>query len=704
MTLLGNAIKLLVRPPMTFGGATGGFAGLGGVGGFIGGGPVAQMQAYGSASWLMAVVDRITSGVAMTQWRLYRGRGGPEIQRHPFLDFWSQPNPWYSGEEFLEAGQQHQELTGETWWIIVGEGGAPTELWPVRPDRMRPIADRDQFIRGYIYQVGAERIPLAEEDVLYFKRPNPLDPYRGMSWVQSLLVDIGADREAAAYVRNFFRNGASPGGYIQFDQMMADAEYEKFVQRWREQHQGSSNAHRVAILEGGKFVDAKYSLGREMQFTELRRLHRDTILGGAGVPKSVMGITEDVNRANAEAGEVVFARWCLLPRLRRIRDVVNRRLLPRWGRDLYLDFVDPVPDNRELDLSEAVQGYREGVLTLNEARRRLDEGQVSGGDERKEDPQPGPDQSKTLLPVRVRVADDPLLTSPEERAEATMRRHWGDRLESEAGRITEYVGQFKAVARKIEQTDIEGYAWSWWERWGEEVSEELVRAFEVGALAAEPGVTVPILQQLAGNYARHRSGQLLLLDGDVSLTEFTRRRIRELIAGSIERGDSLDMLQRTLRSDYVFSRSRAEAIARTESAEALGEGRMQASRSQGRKEKHWVTQGDSHVDSGSIDGPCRANARQGWINIDQPFASGHMREPSHVRCRCVVRYRTPPVSDVTPETLGLIAEVRCPAVIPATGRPCGKLVARGHAAGTRERCPRCKAEFDATVLTIPGGR
>lgn len=45
-----------------------------------------------------------------------------------------------------------------------------------------------------------------------------------------------------------------------------------------------------------------------MDSRALRLLNRDNILGAYG-SASVMGITENVNKANAEAGEYTFARW-----------------------------------------------------------------------------------------------------------------------------------------------------------------------------------------------------------------------------------------------------------------------------------------------------------------------------------------------------------------------------------------------------------
>ena len=348
------------------------------------GGPLAQMEAYGNASWLYAVVSRIAQAVAASEWRLYRvgpNRNRTRIARHPLLDLWNAVNKFYTREEFLETSQQHLELTGEAWWVILRDGeGQPRELWPVRPDRMTPIPHPQQFIAGYVYSIGQERIPLAKEDVVFIRMPNPLDPYRGAGPVQSLLSDLGSEASAAQWTRNFFRNSAEPGGVIEYAQELSDPEFERLVNRWQSQHRGVSNSHRVAVIERGKWVDRKYSM-RDMMFTDLRRLNRDIILGAFGMPKSILGITDDVNLANSQAGEVMFGRWVVRPRLQRLRAAINERLCPLFGPDLEFDFIDPTPDNRELALAEADRGYRGGLLTRNEARRRLNAPAVSGGDE-----------------------------------------------------------------------------------------------------------------------------------------------------------------------------------------------------------------------------------------------------------------------------------------------------------------------------------
>jgi HK97 family phage portal protein len=185
--------------------------------------------------------------------------------------------------------------------------------------------------------------------------PNPLDPYRGLGPVQSILVDLGATTAAAEWNRNFFVNSAEPGGVVESERRLSDDEFTEWADRWREQHQGVANAHRVAVLEQGmKWVDRKYTM-REMQFTELRAVSREIIREAFRFPKPLLGTVDDVNRANADAAEVMFARWLLVPRLGRIRDALNRDLLPLYGpgaEKLEFDYEDPVPQDSEAENAE----------------------------------------------------------------------------------------------------------------------------------------------------------------------------------------------------------------------------------------------------------------------------------------------------------------------------------------------------------------
>ncbi|KKK90437.1 hypothetical protein LCGC14_2723000, partial [marine sediment metagenome] len=264
------------------------------------------------------------------------------------------------------------DLVGEAWWIVARSTlgfGPPLELWPVRPDRMAPVPDPTEFLKGYVYfSPDGEKVLLGVDDVVQLKMPNPLDPYRGLGPVQSILADLDSERYSAAWNRNFFLNGAEPGGIIEVDRRLDDAEFGELSTRWKEQHQGVANAHRVAILEQGKWVDRKMSQ-KDMQFIQLRKTSQDTIIQAFGFPRPLLGITESVNRANAEAAELMYARWLLVPRLERIKDALNTRLLPLFGtstKGMEFDFCSPVPTDRDQDTAE-MTAKTDGAKSLVEA-------------------------------------------------------------------------------------------------------------------------------------------------------------------------------------------------------------------------------------------------------------------------------------------------------------------------------------------------
>ena len=275
---------------------------------------------------------------------------------HAALDLWLQPNPFQTTFEFIEASQQHLELTGECWWVVDrGNASFPMSLWLVRPDRMTPVPYPADYLLGYIYtSPDGTKIPLELDDVIFTKYPNPLDPYRGLSPVASVLVNVDGMRYANEYNRNFFLNNAQPGGVIQVDKRLSDSEWDELTERWRESHQGVSRAHRVAVLENGATWMQQSITAKDMDFANLISTQRDVLREAWGIHQSMLGNSEDVNRANAQTAED-FGSWKIIPRLNRLKNALNTKLLPMFGSTgmgVEFDYDNPLPDDREADLAE----------------------------------------------------------------------------------------------------------------------------------------------------------------------------------------------------------------------------------------------------------------------------------------------------------------------------------------------------------------
>ena len=676
-----------IRPPVTSLGS----GGLSLLGTSIGGGgtnDTQQLNQMSAVAALFAVIDAIATAVASSEWHLYRRNSNGErikVESHPAIDIWDSPNPFLTRGEFLEASAQHFDLAGAIYWAVTYAGRFPAELWPLRPDRVVPIPHPTEFISGYVYRLGSKQIPFEPQDIIVTKRPHPMSPYRGISPIESVMIDVASDRNAQLWTRNFFSNGAQPGGIISIPDEWSEEQFDKFRERWRASHQGVANSHRVALLEGGATWEEVKITQREMQFSELRRLHRDKVLMAYRVHKSIIGLAEDVNRANAEAAETVFSRWVIRPRLVRIKQSLNERLLPLFGdASLEFDFEDPAPDNQELMLAQATGLYTAGLTTRDESRERMGLPAADQGGDQYASPAPPLALSAPRAVHKLHgywnkqeIVDTQLALPTIEEAEETMRTAWEKRLRKEVNEIIAVLTERSKTVQKIGLDDIDKHDWDWLAKYGDDVIEELMTVFEIEAVTVAPELNTPQRQRLAGDYARRGATNIFSIDGKNALSKVSRDRVRELTAQAITQGDSLGTLSRQLRADFQFSPSKTDMIARTETATALGQAGKDTATTSGKDQKRWITQGDDVVDINGV-GPCVDNESVGWIGILETFPSGDDTIPNHPRCRCNVMYRNKMLADGVK-----IPEVRCP--------QCRKLLAKNVSAGDLY-CDRCSSE------------
>jgi phage portal protein BeeE len=109
------------------------------------------------------------------------------------------------------------------------------------------------------------------------------------------------------------------------------------------------------VLEGGlSWKDRSYS-PKDMILTDLRKFTNDQIRQAFGFPEFSSGILQNANRASSEASAAWYTQRLIVPRLDRIKDVLNYKFLPLFGstgQNVEFAYSDPVPKDAEAENKE----------------------------------------------------------------------------------------------------------------------------------------------------------------------------------------------------------------------------------------------------------------------------------------------------------------------------------------------------------------
>ncbi len=112
------------------------------------------------------------------------------------------------------------------------------------------------------------------------------------------------------------------------------------------------------------------------------------------------------------------------------------------------------------------------------------------------------------------------------------------------------------------------------------------------------------------------------------MEEETRKIVAHVVSDGIENKRGVQGLARDLRSRFGdMSRNRSMVIARTETADALEQGFLDAAKDMGVTGKQWVVTMPCEI--------CEQNADV-IVPLDGVFPSGHERPPAHPTCRCAL--------------------------------------------------------------------
>lgn len=312
----------------------------------------------------------------------YTDSGGKEkaIDHTLYRLLHDEPNPEMSSFIFRETLMTHLLLWGNAYAQIIRNGkGEVVALYPLMPDRM--TVDRDRNGRLYYkYTKSNDDAPTMENGSVYLDPSDVLhvpglgfDGLVGYSPIAMAKNAIGLAIAAEEYGSKFYANGAAPSGVLEHPGTLKDPE--RVRNSWNSIFGGSSNSHKVAVLEEGmKYTQISIS-PNEAQFLETRKFQINEIARIFRVPPHMVGDLEKSSFSNIEQQSLEFVKYTLDPWVIRWEQALYRSLLTEEEKKK-LFFKFNVEGLLRGDYASRMNGYatarQNGWMSANDIRELED--------------------------------------------------------------------------------------------------------------------------------------------------------------------------------------------------------------------------------------------------------------------------------------------------------------------------------------------
>lgn len=225
---------------------------------------------------------------------------------------------------FRETLMSHLLLWGNAYAQIIRDGrGQVLALYPLMPDKITVdrAANGELF---YKYQSDKGEVVMRKEMVLHIPGLG-FDGLIGYSPIAMAKNAIGMAIATEEYGSKFFSNGANPGGVLEHPGVVKDPK--RVRESWNAVYQGSSNAHRIAVLEEGMRFTSIGIPPEQAQFLETRKFQINEIARIFRIPPHMIGDLEKSSFSNIEQQSLEFVKYTLDPWVIRWEQSMQKALL-----------------------------------------------------------------------------------------------------------------------------------------------------------------------------------------------------------------------------------------------------------------------------------------------------------------------------------------------------------------------------------------
>lgn len=309
-----------------------------------------------------------------------------EVIEHPFLVMMRTVNPMTNQADMWMKAEKFMGITGNSvWWKRKNALGVPYQIWLLETQFLTPVLGEniDEFVKGFIYDNGKNRVPYDMEDLVHHKYPSLTNRVMGMSPIEGMSDPISVNESIYRYERAQFRNMARPDIVVALHEKadLGDKEFKRLKREWKKTYGGENKSGQAAILEGGAKVQRVSMAPRELSHLEGRRMTMEEIANGYGIPRALLS-PDKSNQANAKTAYAQYMRDTVDPKLKMYEQKINEQLLPDYegGENLFVAFDNCIPEDVEFLLKKKESDLKMGYNSINIEKAKAGEEEVPWGD------------------------------------------------------------------------------------------------------------------------------------------------------------------------------------------------------------------------------------------------------------------------------------------------------------------------------------
>lgn len=223
-------------------------------------------------------------------------------------------------------------------------------------------------------------LPVPARDVLHVRLKTPRHPLKGVSPILAVALDQALSGAALNQQIAFYLNQAKPSFMLETDAQLTAEQTQDLRRRWDEQTKGDG-AGGTPILTWGLKAKAVSTSAKDSEIADILKLSDQNIALAFRMPLQILGIG-GTPFASTEALMSAWKSTGLGFALNHIEEAFGLLFRLKGQPDEYLEFdTDALLRSSFKEMMEGLVNGIKGVMTSNEARRKIGLPRVAGGDQ-----------------------------------------------------------------------------------------------------------------------------------------------------------------------------------------------------------------------------------------------------------------------------------------------------------------------------------